>query len=127
MNIKKFFADDRYAQLGGIQLVEADDGHAVAAMQVGESHLNASGYCQGGAIYTLADFAAAAAIASAGCVGVTLSATISYLQPVKTGQVSAIAHVVHNHPRVPFVKVEIYDAKKNLTATMEATGYRKSE
>ena len=127
MDLRKFFGDDRYAQLSAVELVEADDGHALATMLVGDDHLNASGFCQGGAIYTLADFAAAAAMASCGQLGVTLTATFSYLRPVERGVVTAIAHVVHNHRRVPQVKVEVYDAKKRLMAVMEVTGYRKGE
>jgi uncharacterized protein (TIGR00369 family) len=66
-------------------------------------------------------------MASCGQLGVTLTATVSYLRPVERGVVTAIAHVVHNHRRVPQVKVEVYDAKKRLMAVMEVTGYRKGE
>ena len=57
MTIKDFFKSDRFARQAGVELVEAGPGYAKARMRITPGHLNAGGVCQGGAIFTLADFA----------------------------------------------------------------------
>ena len=60
-NIKQFFTGDRYAKLSGIELLSVSPGLAVAQMKIQPHHMNAVGSVQGGAIFTLADLAFAAA------------------------------------------------------------------
>jgi acyl-CoA thioesterase len=57
MTIKEYFDNDRYAAVSGIELLEAEPGRALAKMEVRDMHLNSCKTVQGGATFTLADFA----------------------------------------------------------------------
>ena len=61
-NIKKFFNKDNFIVNVGIELLEVSPGYAKAKLDIEERHLNSLGIVQGGALFTLADLAAAAAI-----------------------------------------------------------------
>ncbi|MBR1550570.1 MAG: PaaI family thioesterase [Bacteroidales bacterium] len=81
------FAQDRYAtEATGIEIAMAGDHTSRCTMAVGECHRNARGVVMGGALFTLADFAAAVA-ANTDCLEdgtlhwVSLDATIHYLAP----------------------------------------------
>ena len=58
---KEFFKADCFAMNAGVELIEVKPGYAKARMLVTPDHLNAGGVCQGGALFTLADLAFAAA------------------------------------------------------------------
>ena len=64
MTLKDFFKGDRFAALAGVELLEVGEGRARARMLVTHDHLNGGGWCQGGALFTLADLAFAAAVNS---------------------------------------------------------------
>ena len=60
--IRARFSNDRFAtQAAEIRIVEAQPQYAVCEMPILEKHRNARGTPMGGAIFTLADFAAAVA------------------------------------------------------------------
>lgn len=64
MTLIEFFKKDRFAVMAGVELLEVKQGYAKARMLVTKEHLNGGGVCQGGALFTLADLAFAAAINS---------------------------------------------------------------
>ena len=68
--IKEFINRDQFAKHSGIELLSVALGQAIARMTVHPWHLNGVGTVQGGAIFTLADFAFAAACNSHGKVAV---------------------------------------------------------
>ena len=61
MTIHEFLQGDKFALLAGVELLETGNGYAKARMLIKPEHLNGGGVCQGGAIFTLADLAFAAA------------------------------------------------------------------
>ena len=62
MTLKEYLSEkDRFASAAGVELLEIKEGYARARMLVQPKHLNGGGVCQGGAIFTLADLAFAAA------------------------------------------------------------------
>ena len=61
MDAKEFFKLDRFATEAGIELTDIKPGYGKARMIVEPRHLNAGNTTQGGAIFTLADLALAAA------------------------------------------------------------------
>ena len=61
MDYIDFFKNDRFAMEAGIKLTEVRPGYAKAELKVNEHHLNAGNVVQGGALFTLADLAIAAA------------------------------------------------------------------
>ncbi|MBR4365260.1 MAG: PaaI family thioesterase [Bacteroidaceae bacterium] len=126
MTIKEFFKKDRFAALIGAELIEAGEGYAKARMKVEERHLNGGDICQGGALFTLADLAFAAAVNSHGTLTFAITSSITYVRSARLGEiVYAEAHEVVNHHSVPFCEVKVTDESGNLVAIFTGSGYRK--
>ena len=124
--INRFFASDRFVQMVGAELLEVREGYARARMLVTPKHLNGAGTCQGGALFTLADFAFAAAVNSHGIVTVTTSSHITYVRPAHEGWLYAEAVEIVNHHKMPFAEVRLTDEEGQLVAIFTSSGYRKN-
>ena len=59
--VRRMMAGDRWAAAAGARLAEVREGYARVTMRLREAHLNGVAVAQGGAVFTLADFAFAAA------------------------------------------------------------------
>ncbi len=88
---RKIFTADRYAtELTGIEITSVGDHGATCTLTATDAHCNARGMVMGGALYTLADFAAAIA-ANSDCLDdgalhwVSLDASAHYLSPAPAG------------------------------------------
>ena len=128
MTLKEFFKGDRFAVLAGCKLIEIKEGYARAKMTVEEHHLNGGNFCQGGAIFTLADLAFAAAVNSHLVLTVSTSSNISYFRSVPLGTtVYAEARELLNHHRMPYAEVRVTDEQEHLVAIFTSSGYRKQE
>lgn len=126
MTLKDFFKGDRFAALAGVELLEAGEGRARARMLVTHDHLNGGGWCQGGALFTLADLAFAAAVNSHLQLTVSTSSNITYFKSVGEGtMVFADAKETVNHHRMPYAEVRITDEQGDLIALFTSSGYRK--
>lgn len=125
MDIKDFLKNDKFAELSGIELLEIEIGYAKARMKITSSHLNAGGVCQGGAIFTLADFAFAAAVNAQGLLTVSICSTINFFRPEKEGYLYAEAREIFNHKKIPNYEVKVVNEKNELIAIVNATGYRR--
>jgi acyl-CoA thioesterase len=98
---REVFAADRYAtELTDIEIASAGDHEASCTLTLAARHCNARGVAMGGALYTLADFAAAIA-ANSDCLGsgdlhwVSLDATAHYLSPAPLGaRLAARSHAL---------------------------------
>ena len=66
MTPQDFFKNDLFAERAGIVLMEVREGYSKARLEIKKEHLNAGNRTQGGAIFTLADLALAAAANSHG-------------------------------------------------------------
>ena len=122
---KEFFKADRFATHAGVELLEVKLGHARTRMLVTQEHLNAGGVCQGGALFTLADLAFAAAANSREQLTLSINASITFLRSLKEGYVYAEAIEVFNHHRIPFIEVRLTDETGELIGVMTSSGYRK--
>ena len=128
MTLKEFFKRDRFEVLAGCELLEIREGYARARMTVEEHHLNGGDFCQGGAIFTLADLAFAAAVNSHLVLTVSTSSNITYFRSVPLGAtVYAEARELVDHHRMPYAKVRITDEQGRLVAIFTSGGYRKSD
>ena len=123
---KEFFKTDRFAANAGVELLEVKPGFAKARMLINSEHLNAGGVCQGGALFTLADLAFAAAANSHDQLTLSINANITFLRSAKEGYVYAEATEVFNHHRIPFIEVRITDEMGELIGMMTSSGYRKT-
>ena len=94
-------------------------------MLITPEHLNGGGFCQGGAIFTLADLAFAAAVNSHNVLTVSTSSNITFVKSVKSGYVYAEAHEIVNHHKLPYAEVIVTDEEGNTVAVFTSSGYRK--
>jgi acyl-CoA thioesterase len=94
-------------------------------MRVRDRHRNAVEVAQGGAIFTLADLAFAAAANSHGTVAVAVTASISFLKAVTGGILTAEAREVALSPRLSTCTVRVTDQAGELVALFNGTAYRK--
>ncbi len=126
MSIFDFLKNDRFAvEQAGVELLEAGDGYARARMEIKPEHLNGGGVCQGGAIFTLADLAFAAATNSHARLTLSITTTINFFRAESEGFLYAEAREVLNKKRLSNCEVKITNEAGILVATFNGTGYRK--
>lgn len=125
-DIMKFVENDRFAAYVGIKLVKVEPGYAVTQMEITDNHLNGVNIVQGGAIFTLADYAFAAASNSKGFVTLGINANISYFKSPQGKVLIAEAKEVSCSKKLCGYNVDIFDENKDLIARFSATGYIKS-
>lgn len=122
-----FFEKDRFAAFVGIKLVEVEPGYAVAKMEITDKHLNAVDVVQGGAIFTLADFAFAAASNSYGQVSLAINVNISFFRSSKGRILIAEAKEISANKKLASYNVDIFDENKELIARFNGMVYRKKD
>jgi acyl-CoA thioesterase len=125
--VKEFFNRDQFAKLCGIELLSASPGHAIARMQVKPEHFNGYGTVQGGALFTLADLAFAAASNAHGKVAVGINVNITYIKAAKSGMLLAEARELSSNPKLATYTVNITDETNTLLAVFQGLVYRKNE
>lgn len=123
----KLLENDRFATFIGIKLVTMEPGYAVAKMDILESHLNGVNMIQGGAIFTLADFAFAAAANACGRVTVGITANITYLNASKGKSLIAEAKEVAASHKIGHYNVDVYNENRDYIAQVSITGYKKTK
>lgn len=106
-------------------MVEA--GYAKARMEIRDFHLNGANIVHGGAIFTLADFAFAAAVNSREQISVGISATMSYAKAATTGVLIAEAREVSLNHKLGIYIVDVRNDQNDLIAVFQGTAYRKKE
>ena len=126
--VKQAILNDRFCmETVGIELIEIGPGRAKAKLEVGPEHLNGLGILQGGAIFTLADLALAAASNSHGTAAVLVNAGISYFKGISAGTLYAEAVEESINPKLATYTIRVIDGNNDLIALMQATVYRKKE
>lgn len=125
MDIFEFLQGDRFALNAGVELLEVRSGYAKARMKILPEHLNGGGVCQGGAIFTLADLAFAAATNSHARLTLSISSSINFFRAESKGFLYAEAQEVLDKKRLSNCEVHIINEDGDLVATFNGTGYRK--
>ena len=125
MTVKEFLQKDKFALLAGVELLDVGKGYAKARMEIKPEHLNGGGVCQGGAIFTLADLAFAAATNSHARLTLSITASIDFFKSESNGFLYAEAHEIFDHRRLSNCEVTITNTKGELIAKFSGTGYRK--
>ncbi|NLO39409.1 MAG: PaaI family thioesterase [Ruminiclostridium sp.] len=124
-NLIQYIQNDRFAKLVGTKLVELKPGYARVQMEVTENHLNGVNMVQGGAIFSLADYAFAAACNSSGMLTVGINVNISYIKSPRGKVLTATANEVSSGKKICTVHIDVRDENNDLIAVVQATGYRK--
>jgi len=125
--IKRCLKNDRFAERTNVELLTVSAGHATAKMVLHPHHMNGLGSVQGGAIFTLADYAFAAACNSHGTVAVALNVSITFMKAAVTGTLWAEAREVSKNFKVGSYVVEVKDDQGDLVATFQGLAYRKKD
>lgn len=125
MNTENPVFIDHFAQYCGIEVISISGGEALARMGIRPYHLNGLGIVQGGAVYTLADLALAAAANSHESSAVGLTANIAYFKAESSGTLYAKAVEVSLRRKVATYRVDVTNQDNDLIASFQGTVYRK--
>jgi acyl-CoA thioesterase len=124
---RELLSKDVFAKHNGIELIDIGPGTATAVMTVGADHLNGVGIGHGAAIFSLADFAFAAASNSHGVVAVAINANISFVKAATEGtKLTATATEQSINRKLATYAVEVTDDEGELIATFQGMVYRKT-
>lgn len=120
---ERFIADRFATKVCGITIEEVGPGEALCRMEIKDFHKNALDGVQGGAIFTLADFAFAVASNQDGAATVSLSNNITYLRGSRGAALYARARRVSSTRRVAAFEVTVTDDLEQTIAVMTVTGF----
>ena len=116
--VRKVYADDRFATENGAVIEEIGDGYAKCSVKLERKHKNA----MGGVYFTLADFAFAVA-SNHGKMGVvSISSNIAFLSAAKGDMLYAEAHCVKDGRTTCYYNVNVYDETGRQAAAVTITG-----
>lgn len=117
-------ANDVFCRENGISITEIREGYAETVMEIDEHKMNANNVVQGGAIFTLADFAfAGAANSFEGLRCSSMNSVINFLRPGTGSQLCARAQVVNKGKRSCLVETEVFNDAGKLVAKITTTGF----
>jgi len=126
--LKRFFStEDKFAAYCGIELLEMEPGHATVKMQIKPFHLNAARTVHGGAIFTLADFAFAAASNSHGTLAMGINTSVSFVKAATAGTLYADAKEVSRNPKLASYTVTVTDDANDIVAIFQGMVYIKKQ
>ena len=128
MTPQEFFKKDLFAEQTGVELLEVREGYSKACLVITENHLNAGHRTQGGAIFTLADLALAAAANSHGSLAFSLSSNITFLRASGPGDtLYAEARERYIGRTTGYYQIDITNQDGKLIATFESSVFRKGD
>ncbi len=128
MTAQEFFKNDLFATNAGVELIEIREGYSKAKLEIKPEHLNAGQRTQGGAIFTLADLALAAAANSHGTLAFSLSSNITFLRASGPGDtLYAEARERYTGRSTGYYQIDVTDQEGRLIATFESSVFRKKD
>lgn len=128
MTAQDFFKNDLFARNAGVELLEVKKGYAKAYLTITADHLNAGNRTQGGAIFTLADLALAAAANSHGTLAFSLSSNITFLRSSGPGDtLYAEARERYIGRTTGYYQIDVTNQEGKLIATFESSVFRKGD
>ena len=123
--IRRQIEDDPYCKTLGIELITLESGTASTRLRITEELTNFHGTPHGGAVYSLADAAFAAASNSRGETALALETNISYLDAVKVGtDLTSTATETHKSGRTAEYEVVVTDEDEERVATFRGRVYK---
>ena len=122
------FKKDKFITFIGIEPLEAKKGYGRAKLDIVKDHLNSVDVCQGGAIFTLADFAFAIASNSHGKVALGINTNMSFVKAVKEGDtLYAEAKEDSLGHKIAVYNVRVTNQDNEVVALFQGMGYRKEQ
>lgn len=122
--LRAMVEDDPFAAAVGAELLEMEPGRAKFRLKLRREHLNFMGMVHGGVIFSLADFAFAAASNSFGSKAVALSVGIDFLAaPEAGGEIVAEVRQESRAGRMGYYIMEVTDATGKSIARCRGWAY----
>lgn len=121
----RYFSQANFASNSGMRFTAVSKGYAKTEMKIEKRHLNILGTVHGGAIFTLADMAFAAASNSHGTIAVAINADISFVKAVSEGTLYAEAKETSINPKISTYLVNVTDDTGDIVAIFNGMAYRK--
>ncbi len=122
---RAYFSGDTYAALTGATLDELTADGAICSLTLDKAkHANAAGGIMGGVMFTLADFAFAAACNNVHRPTVAQSVTIHYFSAPKGTRLTAHAHCVKDGRTTCVYDVDVTDDTGRAVARFTGSGYK---
>jgi len=126
--LEKHFAQEPYARIFGIRIVELEEGRALLEMKTTPSMNNLFGMTHGAAIFSLVDAAFELAVNSHGTVAVALSVNMNYLNaPLPGESLRAEGREVNKSRKISACQITVTGEDGRLIATCQAMAYRKKD
>ncbi len=126
--LEKHFAQEPYARIFGIRIVELEEGRALLEMKTTASMNNLFGMTHGAAIFSLVDAAFELAVNSHGTVAVALGVNMNYLNaPLPGESLRAEGREVNRSRKISACQITVTGEDGRLIATCQAMAYRKKD
>ncbi|MDR0870970.1 MAG: PaaI family thioesterase [Planctomycetaceae bacterium] len=122
--LERFQADRFATQVAGVEIVDAAVNYAKVKLNVEPRHFNAVGIVQGGALFTLGDFAfAVASNAGQEETVVAIECNLSFMKPTTGGALFAEAKLISRSKSLCSYDVLIMNEKNELVAKFYGRGF----
>ncbi len=125
-DIKTRMANDLLARHLGMELLAVATGQATVRMPLQPFHRNGLGGVHGGAIFSLADFAFAAASNSHGPLALAINVNITFVKAPASAVLTAEAREISLNRKLGSYTVEVKDEGGELVAVFQGLAYRKT-
>ena len=128
--IKEFADKDQFAKMTGTVIEAIGEDEIVCALDLGPSHLNAGGTVQGGAVFTLADFAFALACnaddlqADNDAISISQSSHIVFFRPAQGSRLVAKTICLQKGRKISVYRITVTDNSGQTVAEMIGNAYR---
>jgi acyl-CoA thioesterase len=124
-DVRERIAIDPYCNRLGIEVVDIEPGRATMELELTDSLCNFHGTPHGGAVYSLADAAFAAASNSHGETALALETNISFLTAADVGTtITGVAEETHVAGHTAEYEVRVRDESEERIATFRGRVYR---
>ena len=121
---RAYFQGDRFATENGMTLDAIGENSSVCSMTLTQRHQNANGGVMGGAIFTLADFAFAAAVNNVHRPTVAQQVSINYFSAPRGQRLIATAHCRKDGRTTCVYIVDVTDDTGRDVAQFIGTGFK---
>lgn len=122
------FKQDRFSELLGMEILEAEPGHAAVRMKISPDHLNAVGGLHGGVTFSLADYAFAIASNSHETLALGINTHMMFLKALGEGSIiTATADETSINPKLATYDVTVTDENGDVVALFQGMVYRKKD
>ena len=122
---REFFRGDRFATESDMVIDELAQGRSKCSFVINPHHMNAEGGVMGGAIFTLMDFAFAAAASVVHRPTVAMQVSISYINAVKGKKLIAAAECKKDGRTICTYNVTVTDENEREIAQAVFTGFKR--